>query len=99
MGHPYHARQAVFVVETLPEFVPQRPWDVPTGFSSGTLEHRNLTESQAQGFAFVFNKQQMQRRLGGQWDHRWAIVSRHLKSPLYRRPIDRVAEFGKGGTA
>jgi hypothetical protein len=88
-------KQAVFIVTTPPDFKPQRPWDVPPSFAVGTLYAKNLSIREAVGFARTFNKRAVQARERHQWDHRWAILSKHLRP--HRRWQQAQTESEKGG--
>jgi len=88
-------KQAVYLVVTPPEFRPVRPWDVAPSFLSGELYAKNLSMDGAHHAARVFNKRAVQSRQDHTWDHRWAIVSKHLKARRYgKHPL-----AGKGGAA
>ena len=88
---PSRGKQAVYVA-TLPDaYRPQRPWDVPPSFSQAELRAKNLTMSEAHGFARAFNKAQL---AGGLVDRRWAFVLKHLKSQRHNEctePAVRLA--------
>lgn len=93
MTRPHKGRQVVYLVTVPPDFVPQRPWDVLSGFSDGELYARNLTSTQGLNFARTHNKKAILDREQGQWDRRWAIVVKHIRSLRDgRHPL-----AGKGG--
>jgi len=89
----YRGRQATYVVNVPADWKPQRPWTFPPTFSSGELIAKNLSASEARGFASAHNAAELKRIQSGRPTGRWAIVVRHLK-PNYHG--DRHLA-GKGG--
>jgi hypothetical protein len=85
MSKGSYNRTALFTVTVPPEFKPQRPWDVPPGFSTATLYMKNLGVHVARRFARLFNARQVQLLQRGQWDRTWMIVSSCCKqgSPMF----------------
>lgn len=60
------------IVIVLPEgFVPRSVWDVPPCFSAGEIYARRIPLYMAQGFAWTFNKHQLQERIPGR---KWALA-------------------------
>ena len=90
-------RQAVYLIVTSDDFRPQRPWDFPMAFSGGTLYAKNLTMVFAHGFARTHNKRAIQQRECGTWDHKWAIVVKHVKAQQHGEHPDARANR-KGDT-
>lgn len=97
MVRPQKGKQAVYLVTVLPDFVPQRPWDTLPGFSHGELFARNLTSTQALNFARTHNKKALLDREQHQWDRKWAIVAKHLRS--LRDGRHPLAGRAKGGVS
>jgi len=91
------AKQAVYLVLTPPEFRPTSLWDVAPSFLSGELYAKNLTMDAAHYTARTFNKVAMEHRQRHDWDHRWAIVSKHLKARNYGKHPLASTQVGKGG--
>ena len=63
MTRPKSHKQAVFVGTTPTDFRPQRPWDVPPALEALELHAKNLSMTQALGFARVFNKRALENRM------------------------------------
>jgi hypothetical protein len=76
-GRFHKGRESVFLVVLPEDYKPQRPWDVPDGFTAAELFIKNVAMSQARSFCRLYNWRQIQRGLP---DRRWAIVSRHLRA-------------------